>query len=278
MKMAPQRAASADARKLYCLLVDEEREAYRCAETAEALGATAAGERLQAYWNHFKTHLEVYVQWAKNRYLFDPTVHFDDLQERGIDLVERVLIAFQTVVQERRYDSKKGPPCRYIKRSITNRFQDILRRGRHPTKEECARCWREGGECRFSGIAPPGAEERRRCLRPPAIDRLDVAEASFALAGLQDEWPPIAGQMEAVAPHRPVEIQALEQILIETIWDLSEEELTQDKVHVLREAVLHGKSGHEIAEDLKTSRSNIYQLKRRGIQRLSQLLEVDKAS
>ena len=56
MKMALQEAASAA--KKFCILRDEEREAYPCAETAKALGARAAGERLRAYWRHFKTHVE----------------------------------------------------------------------------------------------------------------------------------------------------------------------------------------------------------------------------
>lgn len=279
MKMAPQRAASADASTRFCLLGDEERAAYQCAETAAALGATAVGERVKAYWHHFETHLNAYVQWAQKRHLFDPTLHFDDLQERAYGLVQWVLIKVQSVVEAGGYESEQGPPCKYIKRSIKNRFQDLLRRhGRYPSKEECERCWREGGECRFSGLGPPGAEERQRCLRPPAIDRLDVAETAFALAGLQDDWPPDTHHAQAESPRRPVEVRALEQILIERVWDLSGSELTSDKNDVLRKTVLEGQSGQEVAVNLKTSRNNVYQLKRRGIKRLSQLLEVDKES
>lgn len=102
--------------------------------------------------------------------------------------------------------------------------------------------------------------------------------AGAAPAGLQDDWPPDAHHAQAESPRRPVEVQALEQILIERVWDLSGAELTSDKNDVLRKTVLEGQSGREVAADLKISRSNVYQLKRRGIKRLSQLLEVDKES
>jgi len=274
MKMALQEAASAA--KKFCILRDEEREAYPCAETAKALGARAAGERLRAYWRHFKTHVEAYVRWAVRQHLYDPTVHYTDPREGVIDLVEQALISFQPVVQEGRYDSEKGLPCKYIKRSIKNRFQDILRRGRHPTKEECERCWQERGGCRFSEIGPPGAEERQRCLLPPAVDRLEIDEALFATAGLHEEWPPTpwSGGNGAL-PHRPVETQALEQILTGAIGELIMEKLTPDQRYVLIEFILRGRSGYEVAESLKTSRSNVYQLKRRGIKQLSQLLEAE---
>jgi len=273
MNMAPQKAASADARRRYCLLNDKERAAYRCAETAETLEAVTVDERLQAYWHHFKTHIEAYSQWAQRKHLFDPTFHFKDVREKVTDLVEQVLIAFQPVIHEGRYSSKKGVPCKYIKRSIRNRFQDILRKGRHPTKEECLRCWRERGGCRFSGMARPGGNERQRCLRPPAIEGLDVSEAAFALAGLQDEWLPRFSETDGGSyPSRPVEREALDHILDGTVWDLIDEELTADQKFVLREVILNHKTGREIAQELKTSRSNVYQLKRRGINRLTHLL------
>lgn len=73
-----------------------------------------------------------------------------------------------------------------------------------------------------------------------------------------------------------MEAQALEQILMTTIEDLIEEKLTSDQRYTLIEFVLRDRSGREVADDLKTSRSNVYQLKRRGIKQLSELLEVDK--
>jgi DNA-directed RNA polymerase specialized sigma24 family protein len=107
---------------------------------------------------------------------------------------------------------------------------------------------------------------------------LDVAETAFALAGLQDDWPPDIHHAQPGSPRRPVEVWALKRTLIEQVWDLSGAELTSEKDDVLRKTVLEGQSGQEVAVDLKTSRSNVYQLKRRGIRRLSHLLEVDKES
>lgn len=279
MKMPLRRAASIDERRLYCLLSDEERQAYQCVETAEALGAIVEDERLRAYWHHFTSHIEAYGRWARRKNLFDPTIDYLDIRERADNLVKSVLISFQRIIREGRFNPAKGLPCQYIKRSIKNRFQDILRRGRHPTPEECARCWREGGECRFSGRRPPGAEERQRCLRLPATDSLDLAEVAFALAGLQDTWPPESWyESDGARPRRPVETQALKEVVTEAIWDLIDEELTQDQREVLRKTILHGRSGQEIAEELSTSRSNVYQLKRRGIQRLIKILEVVRGS
>lgn len=259
-------SATVSERDRYCLLRDEESEDYRCAETATNLGATAAETRLQAYWLHYKTHIEPYARWAWNRKLFDPTVRYLAPLEAAAELVGDVLLSFHRQVQDGQYDPKRGPPCKYIKRGVKNRFQDVLRRGHHPTPEECARCYEKGGFCPLFRPERPGEQERQRCFRLPPVTEFDPVSAMFAAAGLQDQWPPLPG---ASSVRRSVEDPALRGVLIDSIWDFIDETLTPNQRIVLRETYLNDKTSREIAlEALDTTQGNVDQIRHRGIKRL----------
>ena len=270
--MSREKAVSATVpeRDRYCLLRDKGSEDYRCAETATNLGATAAETRLQAYWLHYKTHIEPYARWAENRGLFDPTVRYLAPRKAAAELVGDVLLSFYRQVQDGRYDPKRGPPCKYVKRGVRNRFQDVLRRGHHPTPEECARCYEEGGFCPLFRPERPGEQERQRCFRLPPVTELDAVGAVFAAAGLQDQWPPaLRGAQGASSVRRPVEDPALRDVLIDSIWDFIDEALTPNQKTVLRETYLNDKTSREIAlEKLDTTPGNVDQIRHRGIKRL----------
>jgi RNA polymerase sigma factor (sigma-70 family) len=277
-RMSIEQAVSAadPKRDRYCLLHDDGAEIYRCAETAANLGATAEATRLQAYWLHYKTHIEPYTQWAGNRKLFDPTVQYSDSREGAAELVEEVLLSFHRKVQERQYDVRRGPPCRYIKRAIKNRFQDVLRRGRNPTREECVRCYEKGGFCPVFEIERPREGERQRCFRLPPIERFDAVSAVFAAVGLQDQWPPAPQDAQGVSSiRRPVEDQALQGAFIHSIWGLINEVLTPDQRTVLAETFLHYRTSREIALMICTTPGNVDQIRHRGLQRLNKVLTVE---
>jgi len=254
----------------YCLLREGGAETYRCVETAANLSASTEETRLQAFWRHYKTHIGPYTRWTVNRKLFDQTGQCPDPREASAELVKQVLFSFYQKVQERLYDPTRGPPCRYVKRAIKNKFQDFLRRGRHPTPEECAQCFQERGFCHRFPLKQPGEWERQRCLRLPPVERLDAASAGFALAGLQDEWPPAARGGSSV--RRPVEDQALQDVLLDSIWSLIDKVLTPDQRTVLIETVLHHRTSREIALLIDTTPGNVDQLRHRGLQRLSKVL------
>jgi len=261
------------ARKRYCLLRDDEIEAYRCAETAANLGATEEGTRLRAYWLHFKTHVGPYTEWALKKRLFDPTVRYPDPREGATELVEKVLLSFHRRVQEDHYDVERGPPCKYLKRAIKNGFQDILRRGRHPTREECVKCWEERGACPVFGVQRPWEQERGRCSRLPSVEGFDRSSALFAAAGLQEQWPPVLQDVRGISVvRRPVEDQALKGAMIACIWALMPELLTPDQQTVIMETYLHYRTSREIALMIQTTPGNVDQIRHRGLGRLYRAL------
>ena len=71
----------------YCLLREDGAETYRCVETAANLSASTEETRLQAYWRHYKTHIEPYTRWTVNRKLFNQTVQYPDPREAAVELV-----------------------------------------------------------------------------------------------------------------------------------------------------------------------------------------------
>jgi RNA polymerase sigma factor (sigma-70 family) len=277
VSMSLEKAVSAtDPKKnRYCLLQEDGTEIYRCAETAANLGATAEETRLQAFWLHYKTHVEPYTRWAAGKNMLDPTVQYPDPREAAAELVEDVLLSFYRRVQGGQYDVGRGPPCKYVKRAIRNGFQDILRRGRNPTGEECARCYEKGGVCPVFGTEQPGERERRRCFRLPPVGEFDAVSAVFAAAGLQDQWPPALGDVQGVSSiRRPVEDQALQAVLIQSVWNLINELLTPDQRTVLAETFLHHKTSREIALMIHTTPGNVDQIRHRGLRRLNKVLNL----
>lgn len=268
-------SATDPTRDRYCLLHDYGMDVYRCAETAANLGAVAEETRLQAYWLHYKTHVEPYTRWSANKRMFDPTVQYPDPQEAAAELVVEVLLSFYHKVQERLYDAGRGPPCKYIKRAIRNRFQDILRRGRNPTAEECARCCEERGFCLLFRTEQPGERERQQCFRLPPIEEFDAASVVFAAAGLQDQWPPVLEGVRSVSSvRRPVEDQALQGALVQSAWRLISKVLTPDQRTVLAETFLRYKTSREIASMIRTTPGNVDQIRRRGLRRLNKALDL----
>jgi RNA polymerase sigma factor (sigma-70 family) len=260
-------------RDRYCLLREDGTDIYRCAETAANLGARAEETRLQAYWLHYKAHIQSYTRWAVGRKMFDPTLQYPDPREATAELVEDVMLSFYQKVQEGQYDAGRGPPCKYIKRAIKNRFQDVLRRGRNPTQEECARCYEKGGICPVFEAESPGERERQRCFRLPSIEKIDAVSAVFAAAGLQDQWPPVLRDVQGVSGiRRPVEDQALQRAMLHSIWGLVDELLTPDQRKVLAETFLRHKTSREIAVMIRTTPGNVDQIRRRGLLRLNRVL------
>jgi len=260
-------------RDRYCLLHKDGTEIYRCAETAANLGSTVEEKRLQAYWLHYKVHIQSYTRWAVRRKLFDPTIQYPSLWEATAELVEDVMLSFYHKVQERQYDAGRGLPCKYTKRAIKNRFQDILRRGRNPTQEECARCYEKGGICPVFGAESPGERERQHCFRLPSIEKMDAVSAVFAVAGLQDQWPPALEDVQGVSGiRRPVEDQALRRAMLHSIWSLVDELLTPDQRTVLEETFLRHRTSREIAGMIRTTPGNVDQIRHRGLQRLNRAL------
>lgn len=278
-EMCREKAVSAPdhAARRYCLLRGREREAYRCSETAENLGAEEEDTRVQASWSHFKSHVEVYTIWAKNNRLFDPTAQFSDPGEAAAELVNKVLVKFHQKVMERRYDAKKGRPCAYIKRSIRNRYQDLLRRGRHPkppTPEECMECFQERGGCSAFGVERPWEGDYERCFRPYALERFDQASATFAVAGLQNQWPPQPRDGSSVS--RPVEDRAIDGAMLAYICGLMSDRLSDDQRIVLVETFIHHRTSREIAVIIGTTPGNVNQLRSRGLRRLRRALTSER--
>ena len=264
--MCRQRAVSTPdpGRERYCLLCGGESEAYRCVETAGDLGAEEEETRLRAYWWHYMTHVETYTQWAERRKYFDPTTRHPDRRDGAIELVEDVLLLFYRTIRENRYDIKKGPPCKYLKRAMRNRFQDLLRRGRHhPKPDECARCREEQGMCSFSGTEYPSERERKLCLRPSLVEGLDGFDEmndTFTAAGLHDQWPPTSRDVQGdFDSDRSREGEILDHVLIAQAQDLMPEVLTSDQQTVLVETYIHNKTSREIAERLQTTPGNVDQ-------------------
>jgi len=273
--MCQSRAVSApvSTRKRACLLQEQEWAAYRCAETAADLGAATEEKRLQAFWLHYKTHVERYIAWATRKHLIDATVRYPDPAEGAAELVFDVLLSFHQIVQQGGYIAEKGSPCKYVKQAIRNKFQDILRRGRHPTPEECMQCWEERGMCPVYGTTRPWEQDRERCFRPPPVEQFDEAGAMFAAAGLQGQWPP---KRELSVVQRPVEHLALDDTMIACIWALMPEVLTPDQHVVLRETFLHHKTSREIALQIDKSPGNVDQIRHRGLRRLYRALTSQK--
>jgi len=276
VKMGLEKAVSTtdSNRDRYCLLRDDEIETYRCVETAANLGAMAEETRLLAYWHHFQTHVVPYTKWAASKKLFDPTMRYPDPYEGAAELVEEVLLSFCKKIQEKKYDVQKGLPCKYIKRAAKNKFQDILRRGHNPTREECIRCYEIGGFCPASKAEQPGERERQRCFRLPFVEEFDAVSITFAAAGLQEQWPPVLQDVQSLLGiHRPVEAKALQDVLLESIWNLAARVLKADPTAVLKGTFRHHKSSREIAEELKTTPGNVDQIRHRGLRRLRKLIK-----
>ena len=253
----------------YCLLPDNERTAYRCAETAANLGAPVEETRVRAYWLHYMTHVESYTDWACGKRLFDPTAHYPDPRDGAIELVEGALGRFCQIVLKGEYDVSRGVPCKYLKRAIKNEFQDIMRRGRHPSREECEQCWQERGMCPRLRDEQPGEQDYRRCYRLPSVEGLEQGSAMFAAAGLQERWPPLLEATEdAGGIQRPVEEQALNGVIIACVRALLPRLLTVGQRIVLEETFLRHKTSREIALMIKTTPGNVDQMRRRGLRRL----------
>jgi len=277
--MCRQRAVSTPdpGGKRYCLLRSGECEAYRCVETAGNLEAEEEETRLGAYWWHYMTHVETYTQWAEGRRYLDPTARHPDRREGASELVRDVLLSFYRTIRENRYDARKGPPCRYLKRAMRYKFLDLLRRrGHHPTQGECARCRAEQGTCSLSGTEYPSERERKLCLRLPIVkglDGFDEMNDTFAAAGLQDQWPPTSRDVQGdFDSDRSREGEILDHVLIAQAQALMPEVLTSDQQTVLVETYIHNKTSREIAERLQTTPGNVDQLRHRGLQRLREAL------
>lgn len=247
-------------RPQYCLLSENEAREYDCVQTARRLSAEDEDTRLQAYQLHFQTHVERYTDWARRKAFFDPTYKYPELSVE--DIVVEILCRFGKRVWEGGYDAQGSQPCAYVKRAIKNEFQDCLRKGIHPTKEECSACYRERGRCKFSGQDPPSERERRKCFQVPRIDDFEEVCIRFAGAGLldQQEWPPRPAQ----ELQRPVE----ELVVLE---DLIRRELQPIEIQVLT-LYLKGKTGQEISRQVKRAVDNVYQIRHRAIKKLRRAL------
>ena len=260
-EMALRRAVStALPRPPYCLLSEDEAREYDCVETARRLSAEDEDTRLQALWHHHQTHVDAYVRWARNRNRVDATYKNEELRrESARDIVEEALCSFGRRVKEGGYHFRKNRrPCAYVERAITNKAQDRLRKGKHPTKEECALCYQEKGRCKFSGHDPPSEREQRKCFRIPPIDDFDEVCTRLAGAGLLDppEWPPRPGQE---LRHSVEELISLE--------DLMRRELKPIEIRVII-LYLEGKSGPEIAREINRTVDNVHQIHHRAIEKL----------
>jgi RNA polymerase sigma factor (sigma-70 family) len=278
VKMTLDQAVSAPEallRRRNCLL-RKVRVQYRCVETAVDLMAEDEYTRRKACWQHYLTHFPVYCRWAAGKHLVDPTFHSFDSGGQAEGLVAEALIGFIHAVIAHRFDAHRALPCTYIKRAIRNQAQDVLRRGIQPTPRECLGCWEShNGLCPHFASEHPWEDVVRQCYNPPIVvgleehEEFDEAESTFAVAGLQDQWPPIWDKGgTAFSYSRPVEEEALSVVTYELLERLMLEILNHDQMTVLVETMRNHKTSREIALLIDTTPGNVDQLRRRALQKL----------
>ncbi len=256
-----------------CLLPREFRETYRCAETAVNMNASEAELRSLAYWQHYRIHSEAYVRWTMRHHWGDPLLQPHAPYDAASEVVVYVLNSFYQALALGQYDSRQGLPCVYIKRSIHNRYQDLLKRGHHPTADECERCWLANGSVcvAFRGAQTPWQTQYQRCYRLPTCDYFDPVATVFAEIGLQDSWPPLQEPL-LNGELRPVEETALAHVLSDGLSVLMLEGLSADQHTVLVETYWGQKSSHEIALLIEKSPANVDQIRKRALAKLYRLL------
>ena len=274
-EMALYEAVSASLpRPKYCLLSESEAREYDCVETARRLSAEDEDTRLQASWHHYLTHIEAYVRWARNRKRFDVTYRHQELRHESTeDIVREALCSFVERVKSGDYNARQSRPCAYVKRIITNKSQDRLRKGIHPTREECEVCYREKGRCKFSGQNPPSERERKKCFLPPRIADLEEVSIGLGIAGLQGqgEWPPRQSD-----PSQDVQHLIEEKLTFEHVRDralaLMPSRLRPVEIQVLQAFCFEDKSGREIARQTNLTLDNVYQIHHRALKKLYRAL------
>jgi len=257
----------------YCLLENEASfRTYGCSETAQRLGAEKKAEQSAAYWHHFTTHVTAYTRWAQNRKLFDGT--FQDAEEAVDHLVKEALLKFRKVVWQARFDPGRGPPCKYIRRTIKNLWQDIVRRGRRPSEADCRQCLETTGFCRFSGGEPSLRAQKQQCRRLPAFDNFEVVSRTFAEAGLQEgQTSPFEVSRSSTTLSRPVEEQVLQGLMVEQILTMAKQILSPVSIQVLIETYWQKRSSKEIAALLGRTPANVDQIRWRALDRLRRAIK-----
>jgi len=233
-----------------------------------------------AYWQHFKTHFPAYTRWAAKRNLVDSTFHSFDRWEQAEALVDEAITGFYHVVIEGRFDADRAPPCKYVKRAITNQFQDLMRRGTQPTAQECLACWENhDGLCPHFASEHPWDDVVAHCYNPPIVigleefEEFDQAESTFAAAGLQEQWPPIMDKAGTASSYsRPVEEKALNSVTFDLLERFMLEVLSHNQRTVIVETMRNHKTSREIALIIGTTPGNVDQLRRRALQKLYRAL------
>ena len=282
VKMTLEQAVSAPEdllRRRDCLL-RKVRAQYRCVETAAAMMAEDEHTRRSACWQHFKTHLPAYTRWAARKHLVDSTFHSFELWEQAEALVYEALIGFTRAVIAHRFDADRASPCKYVKRAIINQAQDLMRRGTHPTMQECLACWENhNGLCPHFGSEHPWEDAVRQCYNPPIVigleefEEFDQAESTFAAAGLQEQWPPIMDKVGTASSYsRPVEEKALNFVTYDLLERFMLEVLSHNQRTVIVETMQNHKTSREIALIIGTTPGNVDQLRRRALQKLYRAL------
>ncbi|MGC9395658.1 MAG: hypothetical protein ACP5J4_12470 [Anaerolineae bacterium] len=233
--------------------------------------------RLSAYWQHYKTHFQVYTKWAAKCHLVDATSRSSEEWERAENSVTKVFNGFYRAVLEGRYNPDRALPCTYIKRSIVNQFQDLARRGTHLTQQECLSCWESNhGSCPHFKSEHPWTDVYAHCHHPLAVTGLEEftpEDSAFAAAGLQEQWPPVLTKAYATPSlSRPVEDMALHYTMVDYIDRLMLELLKHNQYIVLVETFINHKTSREIALIIDTTPGNVDQLRRRALKKLYRAL------
>lgn len=258
---------------LSCLLPEDLRETYRCGETAEKMCAADETTRDWAYWHHYVTHCEAYTHLTELRNLGEPTLKNSDPYEAAREIVFQTLLRFRHALRAGWYQHTKGPPCIYIKRSIRNLYQDLLKRGRHPSAEECESCWRmSGNTCMaFRRAETPWLSLYQRCYRLLNFDSLDAGPDESPFQSLQDTWPPTGDQSDIEA-HYPVENLALNRVVIAQLPTIMLTVLSTDQYTVILETFWGHKSSQEIGLLLNKTPASVDQIRKRALKRLSRTM------
>lgn len=261
--------------QVFCLLSAEARSEYQCAETARALSSLDENVRIQAYWQHYKTHVQSYKAWASYHGLFDPTLRYEDPLDCSEEIVAKALLSFSEQVFQGKYDYTRGAPCHYLKRSIRYRHIDVVRRSQHlATPESCLACWNANNKrCPAFDVERPWESQYHHCYHVPVVESLDQDLATFLAAGLQDDWPPVLQSAGSTGEaRRPVEDQAIAHVLLTCLEELIEQMLSQDQRDVLIGTFLEHKSSQEIAFLLGKTSTSVDQIRRRALLRLFRTL------
>lgn len=259
-----------DRRPAYCLLSTSEWATYRCLETARELSDAGEDVRTRAFWRFFKAHEPFLARWAERNHYYDQTLRYPDPFDMASELVREVLNAFGNRVRQGYYHVTQSRPCAYVRRSIENRNTDLLRRGGHPSQEECLACWEEYEGCPSFSAVHPWEGDYRRCYRPPQITSFEDHEALFSAAGEQQAWPPrLSESATGLDARRPVEKIALNHVLI---TELMNSLLSLRERIILIRTCVDNDTGPDIAYDMGLTTDNVYKIKQRALHRLLKAL------